>query len=201
MNTLKCNNCGANLKTGENGLSVACEYCNAITSVNNFASKYQHAKNLIEKNSFIEANKTLNEIIKSDYSQARAWFLKSQLPILEQDSIVFEKVYINANSFARLKTKEDMSLYLSKCGLPYKSHSAFIKYFNSKDFLYEQQLSFIDKAIELANEHYTKKYQDEKEIIIKNSKSFKGKQRFIFAGIFSPSGVTTSVFTVVSGFF
>lgn len=141
--------------------------------------KFTRAKMLIEQHSFAEALKVLNEIIDEDETQARAWYLKSQLPILENPSILFEGICINLHSYSKLKGKDEMARYLTNCGLSTKRHRAFAVFYDSTDFLYEQQILFIEKSIEHAEEKSLALYQSEKKVIEKNKNSKGRKQRFI----------------------
>ena len=199
MKRLVCGSCGAGLKNVEDGqINVKCDYCGTVIRVvgegdeqynteyiinqilelgvgrkrkDSFDADYKRAKGLIEQHRYFEANELLNEILTEDSTQARAWYYKSVLPVLEQESIVYRGCYINIHVLSRITKREHIKSFLSGCGLSWYHHAGFMKFYGSIDFLYEQQLKFLDKAIEHASTLERKEFFiKQKNIAIKEQK-------------------------------
>jgi DNA-directed RNA polymerase subunit RPC12/RpoP len=175
--TLKCDNCGAGLTHIDDGVeNVQCQYCQSFVRVRDTARKsegacvdvdlffnlvqrfeisnktnieklYRRAYELVQNHKFVQANKVLNEIIEEDPKQSLAWYLKSMLPILEQESIIWRGRFVNLNIYARLTTNKQAVEYLRGCGLGWLARKHFRDFYRSKDFLFEQRVEFIDNAI------------------------------------------------------
>jgi len=176
---LICDSCGAPLKGLEQGrANIQCDYCATVIRVvgegaeqyntenivnqilelgiarmrkDDFDKSFERAKDLIQQHKYAEANNVLNEILDSDETQSRAWYYKSLLPVLEQESVVFRGCYINIPVLAKINKRDQIAEYLTSCGLSWYQQRAFMKFYGSTDFLYEQQLRFLDKAIEYAS--------------------------------------------------
>ena len=199
MKQLRCDSCGAALKNYEAGMvNVKCEYCGTVLRVvgagseqyntenivnqilelgvartrkDRFNNTYKNAKNLIEQHKYTEANNLLNGILAEDQSQARAWYYKSILPILEQESVLYHGHYINIHILSQITKDKHVKSYLSSCGLPRLQHAGFMRFYGSMDFLYEQQLKFLDKAVEYASTPERKEFFiNQKDIAINRQK-------------------------------
>ena len=231
MKTLRCDNCGANLEDFDSVDNVKCEYCGSVIRVRDegefnaaallaavgnvieisrmainagaVEDKYESVKKLVEKHEYRAANDVLNEILREDEKESRAWFLKSLLPVLEQESVLYHGCYINISLYSKLTKKEDITMYLDMCGLSRVRHRGFRAFYRSKDFLYEQQLKFIDNAIECASPERREYFEKEKKEIIDKQKR---KNRKIFwTNMFVVLGFTALVagltYLFVSGTF
>jgi DNA-directed RNA polymerase subunit RPC12/RpoP len=177
MRTLKCDNCGAGIQTTGDSPNVKCEYCGTIVRLrtgddryfsttaiiqninmlgtrirgDSFNSRYELITQNIERHAYIEAAVALNRILEEDITQARAWYYKALLPVLEQESVLYAGCYINVKIISQITDRRLIHKYLTNCGLPRWRHKHFMAYYGSMDFLYEQQIRFIDKAIEHAS--------------------------------------------------
>jgi hypothetical protein len=182
---LRCSSCGAGLRPTAGQPNVVCEYCNSFVRVaddkaaaqfettvilsqmmqiwprvrsDDFTGTYETINELIGKHKYVEARSRLNRILEKDHTQARAWFYKALLPILEQDTILFKGCYINIVTLSQIVKRDEVRMYLKHCGLPKWRHREFLDYYRSTDFLYEQQIKFLDKAIENASTEERKEY-------------------------------------------
>ena len=199
MKVMKCDSCSANLNPEDGQVNVKCEYCGTVIRVvgegaeqyssenilnqilelgtgrvrkDSFDSMFQRAKDFIEQHKYAEANKILNEVLEEDHTQARAYFYKSLLPVLEQESIMYKGCYINIIVLAQITNRHEISAFLTECGLPWYRHSKFMRFYGSVDFLYEQQLKFLDKAIEHASTKERRNFfSEQKKLVIKKHRS------------------------------
>ena len=195
MKTFRCDGCGANIEIESDAVNTKCEYCNTVVRIHTpeeydaktivgqiaeivklnqandkFENKYKRAIHLIERNEYRHANDVLNEILHDDPAESRAWFYKSLLPILEQESVLYCGCYINLTVYKSLTKNDAITEYLNQCGLPKYKHSRFRRFYGSADLLYEQQMKFIDKAIENAIPTRAEFFKAEKEKIIERQK-------------------------------
>ena len=176
MKVHKCSCCGANLKLEHGQRNVVCEYCNAFVSVEDgddpqyavtailghiaemgarkqtdeFSGAYKQIKDLIAKHNYIQANERLDQILARDERQARAWFYKSLLPIIEQEVIVFKGYQIDIIRVAQISNRKQLHAYLKYCGLSLRHQKSFLDYYRRTDFLYEQNMKYLDNAIRCA---------------------------------------------------
>jgi len=213
-----CGGCGASLKIAEEWqVNIKCEYCGTVNRIacgtvtvqysaariinqigeldsvrmpkkDNFSELYEKAKALIGKNNFFEANGLLNDILKSDPDQARAWFYKSLLPILEQRSVLYRGCNVNLDILVRFKKQAAIRKYLIECGLSWNQRRSFMRLYGSADFLHEQQLKFLRKAVETASAPERRKFFEQQLKIairrgkIKRRRKLMGKLLIALAG-------------------
>lgn len=171
---LRCSSCGAGLQYLPGQPNVQCGYCKTYTRVgsdvdvgeminyiselgsrvrkDDFTSMYERIKDLMSAHKYVEASKKLDAILEKDHTQARAWFYKSMLPILDQETILFkDKYYVNVVKVSRTTTRAQMRRYLKSCGLSRFKQREFLDYYRSTDFLYQQDIKYINKSIEHAS--------------------------------------------------
>jgi len=176
VKVLRCSNCGANLKCESGRPNVVCEYCKSFVRIDDdskqydpdvilslitemgdrvrtdgFSGEYNEIKGLISANKYCEASERLDVILKQDETQARAWFYKSLLPIIEQENIFYKGCYINVVKVSQITNRKLLRQYLKGCGLSWLKINGFLDYYRSTDFLYEQSLGFLNKAIKHAS--------------------------------------------------
>lgn len=231
MKRLICEGCGAGLKVDEIGqANVKCEYCgtyvrilgrgselydaeNIISQIfelgvkrvrkDNLHVHYEKAKNLIEDNKMVEANELLNSILKEDPTQSRAWFYKSLLPILEQESILFGGHYVNICILSRLIKSDEITKYLAECGLTWVQRRKFMKFYRSTNFLYEQRLKFVDKAIDNASTPERKAFFEKQkaEAIKENDSKLRRRAvvNFLLLGLLVVVAVSAAVVLIIMG--
>ena len=177
VSSIQCDGCGARLKKMD-GVNVNCEYCGVLIRVvgegseqynianilsqftrldmdrirkDSFDKLYERVKVFIEQGKYVEASTVLNNILDEDKTQARAWFYKSLLPVLEEDTVMFRGYPINVRVISQITNRQMISMYLKDCGLPRRQHAEFMRFYGSTDFLHNQTMKFLDKAIEHAS--------------------------------------------------
>ena len=181
---LGCNGCGAGLAPKDNEINVQCDYCGVVSRVTeskpsadieeilvrlfetNVEDQYAEAKRLMLKGQHVRASEVLDQILKANPKAARAWFLKSMLPILDKDTVLYKGHYVNLTRVSKLKTVDQVHDYLAKLGVPFFRRRGFIRWYQSTDFLYEQQVKFLEKAIEFADAKDKKVYQAEMDSLV-----------------------------------
>lgn len=175
VKTLRCSSCGAALKCETGQPNVVCEYCNSFVRVaddtqldsatiishiaqiwprvrnDDFTSEYERIRDLIENHKYTDAMRRLDRILEKDNTQARAWFYKSLLPILERETVLFKGCYINIVKVSQITNRNTLRMYLKHCGLRRWQQRKFLDYYRSTDFLFEQHMKYLDKAIEHAS--------------------------------------------------
>ena len=208
LKTLKCAGCGAGLPLRSGDVNLQCEYCNVVTRrvskgepasdvimekvqrVADFLTesrqkeKYALALDLIRKSRYTAAMDILTQILAEDDKQARAWFYKSLLPVLEQESILFHGTYVNLGIVSKLKTSDEIYAYLKRIKVPFYRRRAFVKWYRSNDFLYEQQIKYIDKAIEHGNEMEKDFFIQQRETMARDKRRKVRRRRFENALLF-----------------
>lgn len=188
---LKCVCCGASLQGVEaDSVNVKCEYCGQMVRVyadddsfsteailekisqlgnrvrnDGFDTEYERAKYLIRNHNYNEASVLLNTILANDITQARAWYYKSLLPVLDQGSVKFRGSIVDIQTVAKLVKRNEINEYLEQCGIGLFARRAFMNYYATGGFLYEQQKRFLNDAIQYAStpkrrEFFKQKRQD-----------------------------------------
>lgn len=208
VKTLRCSSCGAGLIITSGQPNVKCEYCKTCTRVasdidtgavlnhisqlwprvrkDDFTTAYQNIKDLLSEHKFVEASKTLNSILEKDNTQARAWFYKTLIPILDQETVLFKGHYVNVVRVSKITTRSQLRVYLKNCGLSKRKQREFLDYYRSTDFLFEQDMKYIDKAIEHASTNERRAYFiDYKSQRIKNQKRMLRRRAFMTWGLIS----------------
>lgn len=177
VKTLRCSSCGAGLRNESGQPNVICEYCNSFVRVSDdkrpqidisvaisqmmglwvssnakdkvdISEEYKYVAMLMENHRYVDAKKRIDKILSVDATQSRAWFYKSLLPVLEQESILFKGSYINIMKLSQITKRQIVHKYLRLCGLKPWHHRAFLKHYRSTDFLYEQHMKHLDNAIQ-----------------------------------------------------
>ena len=174
---LRCSSCGAALTHSSGQPNTVCGYCNSFVRVSDdkseqfdtavilnqiislwprvrkddFTDEYQSIKDLLSGHKFVAANKRLNAILQKDSTQSRAWFYKSLLPILEQETVSFKGCFVNVYKVSQITDRARLRVYLKNCGLGKWQQREFLSFYRSTNFLYQQQIKFLDKAIEHAS--------------------------------------------------
>jgi hypothetical protein len=178
VKTLRCSSCGAGLRNDGGQPNVVCEYCNSFVRVaddkqvqfdmtatltrimevwtshsgaTDFAREYQIVADLMEKHRYLDVKKRLDRILEVDSTQARAWFYKSLLPILENESVLFKGSYVNIVKLSQITDRRVVRMYLKRCGLKSWQHKSFLSFYRSTDFLFDQHMRYLDKAIEFSH--------------------------------------------------
>jgi uncharacterized Zn finger protein (UPF0148 family) len=171
MKDLKCNSCGAALSHCGNSPNAKCEYCGnmvRVTSDNfynadyiihqiesistrvrtdDFDSQYAAIERLIKQHRYVDASEELDEILIQDKKQARAYYYKALLPVLEKNEIKYYGRYVNVEILSKITSRVETAKYLTYCGLPTFRHRGFLKLYASTDLLFEQRSKYIDLAI------------------------------------------------------
>ena len=185
VSSVQCDGCGARLKKMGDGVNVNCEYCGILIRVvgegseqynianivsqfvqlnyenarkDSFDSRYERTKVLIEQGKYVEASAVLNKILEDDVTQSRAWYYKSILPVLESDDVKFRGHLINVRVISKLTNKKMITMYLNDCGLHRRHHAEFMRFYGSTNFLHDQTIKFLDKAIEYASSNERREF-------------------------------------------
>jgi len=210
VKALRCSSCGAGLQPTTGQPNVVCEYCNSFVRVaddrsaqfnteailsqivklwprvrsDDFTSDYEKIKDLISEHKYVEANRQLSRILEMDNTQSRAWFYKSLLPILEQETVVFKGCHVNVVKVSKTTSRAHMRAYLRKCGLSGGRQKQFLDFYRSTDFLYVQHVKFLDKAIEHASTaERTEFFKTVKEKRVKLQKQILRRRRWSTIGL------------------
>jgi len=192
-------------------INVKCEYCGVLIRIvgqdaeqynianivsqivrladpeSDFDKQYERAKVFVEQGKYIDASDVLNKVLDKDVTQARAWFYKALLPVLEQTEIRYKDCTVNIAVVSQIHDRKLLNKYLESCGLSFSQRIGFMKFYGSRNFLYEQTYMFLDKAIKYANseeerDFYEKQKQNAKEIFAKGKRK-KWIANFLWAGL------------------
>jgi len=217
VKTLRCSSCGAGLRSEGDQPNVVCEYCNSFVRVSDdkqpqfdvtavltqilglwvstddavdYTREYEQITELMEGHRYVDAKKRLDRILEADETQSRAWFIKSLLPILEREGVLYKGSYINIVKLSQITDRRVIHMYLKHCGLKPWLHKQFLAYYRSTDFLFEQHMQSIDKAIEhstteeriaFLKEHKAKRIAFQKRKLRKRSLANFGLIALLFA--------------------
>jgi hypothetical protein len=177
---LRCSSCGAGLRNEGGQPNVVCEYCNSFVRVADdkpqfdvtavltqimgvwsetreekssgvdLSKEYDFVMKLMENHKYVDAQERLDKILDFDETQSRAWFYKSLLPVLENENVAFKGKYVNIVKLSQVTNRSVISTYLSRCGLKPWQHKQFMEYYRKTDFLFEQHMRDLNRAIEHA---------------------------------------------------
>lgn len=207
---LRCDSCGGTLQNIDNQPNIRCEYCGTYVRVlndpqsqfdseaivnqiaqiwprvrsDNFTAEYEKIRALIDVHKFLDAKKRLDVILEKDETQSRAWFYKSMLPILDQETVLFGGYHINVVRVAQITDRKLLRQYLKSCGLRSRQRKKFMSFYRSTDFLYEQQIKYVDKAIKhtKSDDRHTFFQNFKEELIAAQQKKIRRK-RFSNGGL------------------
>ena len=169
-----------------------------------FTSQYERIKELMSQHKYVEASRKLDNILEKDHTQARAWLYKSLLPILDQETILFkDRYYVNVVKVSKTTTRKQCRMYLRSCGLSRRKQREFLDYYRSTDFLYQQDIKYINKAIEHASTAERRTYFTEfRKQRIKAQKRMLRRRAFVTWGLIAIlAGVTVGMVAVFWYFF
>jgi len=149
----------------------------------NFEREYDNVVELMESHRYKDANVRLDKILDMDEKQSRAWFYKSLLPILEKENVIYKGNSVNVVKLSRITNSGVVRQYLKNCGLKSWQVKPFLDYYRKTDFLFEQHMRYLDKAIENAtNEERLAFLEEHKKKRIKWQKQRIRKRKFATFG-------------------
>ena len=207
---LACMGCGAGLVPKEREVNVQCSYCGVASRVVSesdsikevlleklaeakIEDKFDKAKHFILRGQYKSAKEVLDQILVKEPKLARAWFLKSVLPVLEQDSVLFKGHYVNLSRISKMTKVEEVYDYLKTVGVPFYQRRSFIRWYQSNDFLYEQQIKFLEKAIEFSQGEERAQYETEMKLLVAEQKRKLKKDTLVVLLLFGGFGVVSII--------
>ena len=206
METQRCESCGSGIsKEG----TTLCTYCgSSIRSVNERLSRFDDsderftkAKQAMLDARYSDALLTLEQILTEEPTSYRAWYLKSVLPIITQATHEFEGHSIDINIVHHLNRKSapELNSYLQKCGMNKATTKRFIRHYVKSDFLFTQQIMYLDCAIEFAPSERRAFFQLERETLTRNKNRMKRPSRIakIAILVLTALGIASTTFAIL----
>ena len=115
-----------------------------------------------------KANQYLIEILEKDPKNARAWYEKAKLPILQEDTVIIEGCSISVSKYEGLDVTQKTS-YLQQCGLTPSQALDGVIYLRVNLLIEKEHLRYLENAVRYAKDEKVKYEKEFAELIAKHN--------------------------------
>ena len=125
------------------------------------------------------AKQMLDEILAQDSENAKAWYEKSKLPVLQEDAVVIQGCNVSVSKYQSLDTTQK-ARYLQQCGLPYSQALDGDSLLQINILIEKERIKYLEKAVKYTKSEKTKYKKELSKLKAKNSKRGQIENKSVF---------------------
>lgn len=132
-------------------------------------SKFKKADFYVVTGDYQKATQYLNEILDADPENARAWYEKAKLPVLQEDIVIIQGCSISVSKYQSLDVTQK-SAYLRQCGFTHVQALDVESLLGLNLLIEKEHIKYLENAVRFAKNEKPKYEKELTELKAKHNK-------------------------------